>query len=334
MAKVKTETLKTRINSSLPSIARRLIETNKQKRINLGKTGIGFHGNLEKTTAYLRWKADCSTVSEAIGYIAAEIERERLYALYRKLFPKEWKKSAASFTQTGYNEFHTEREFEFITLVSENYFPLCTWLDWSDFRFDHIPIEPVNLDLCCGEFEWEDFRPCLRFAVAAFLWRGSGFYDMDWHEILSSFNVEVEDLPPIRHENPPYYELEKQRDNPKIRRFLHLIEFIHHDTGNPFIDTTCCAPVELFEWTEETLDKLKTDYGAISAYFESMDGIDEDIEKNALKTFKELISLWNTGQLPTKGRRKKAADKDGDSAGLLINILADSKEITEPALTF
>lgn len=95
------------------------------------------------------------------GMSASELERERLYALYRKLFPKEWKKSSASFKETGYNEYHTEREFEFIELVSKNYFPLCTWLDWSDFRFDHIPIEPVNFDLCCGEFEWEEFRPCL-----------------------------------------------------------------------------------------------------------------------------------------------------------------------------
>lgn len=135
----------------------------------------------------MRWKTGCNTLSDAIGYVASELERERLYALYRKLFPKEWEKSSASFKQTGYNEYHTEREFEFIELVSKNYFSLCTWLDWSDFRFDHIPIEPVNFDLCCGEFEWEEFRPCLRFAVAAFLWRGTGVYDMDWNEILSSF---------------------------------------------------------------------------------------------------------------------------------------------------
>ena len=334
MAKVKIKTLKTRINGNIPSIARRLIAENKHRRESLRQTGGGFRGNLEKTTAYLRWKASCNTISEAIGYIATEIERERIYALYRRLFPKEWKKSAASFVNNGYNEHHTEREFEFITLVSENYFPLCNWLDWSDFRFDHIPIEPVNLDLCCGEFEWEEFRPCLRFAVAAFLWRGSGFYDMDWHEILSSFKIEPEDLPPIRHENPPYRELEKQRDDPKIRRFLHLIEFIHHDTGNPFIDTTCCAPVELFEWNAETLEKLKSDYGAVSAYFESMDSLDASIEKNALATFKELISLWNTGRLPARARRKKAADKPETSAGLLINILADTAVTAEPALNF
>lgn len=330
MSKALTKTLKTQTAANLPNIARRLIEANKQKRINLGKTGIGFRGNLEKTIHYLRWKAGCSTVLEAISYIAEETERERIYALYRELFPKEWKKSRASFTKNSYNEYHTEREFEFINLVSENYFPLCTWLDWSDFRFDHIPIESVNLDLCCGEFDWENFRPCLRFAVAAFLWRGAGIYDMDWNEILSSFNIEPENLPPISHNNPPYHELEKQRDNPKIRRFMHLIEFIHHDTGNPFIDTTCCQPVDLFEWTQGNLEKLKTDYDAVKAFFESMDAIDEDIERNAVKTFKELISLWNTGRLPTK-RRKEAADTTDENAGLLINILADS---SEPALAF
>lgn len=329
MASAKSNTLKTQ-NISLPRIVRRLIESNGQRQAKIRKANIGFRGNLEKTTHYLRWKASCNTVLEAISYIAEETERERIYALYRRLFPKEWKASSASFTKNGNNEYHTEREFEFISLVSNNFFPFCTWLDWSDYRFDHIPIEGVNLDLCCGEFEWEEFRPCLRFAVAAFLWRGGGIYDWDWNEILSSFNLQLEDLPPINHENPPYRELETQRDNPKIQRFLHLIEFIHHDTGNPFIDTTCCQPMELFEWTKENLEKLKADYDAVQAYFESMDSIDEDIERDALRTFKELISLWNTGRLPGK-RRKEAAGKKEETAGLLINILADS---SAPVLIF
>lgn len=329
MASAKSNTLKTH-SVNLPRIARRLIESNQQRQAKIRKANIGFRGNLDKTNRYLRWKASCNTVLEAIGYIAEETERERIYALYRRLFPKEWKASSASFTKNGYNECHTEREFEFISLISNNYFPFCTWLDWSDYRFDHIPIEGVNFDLCCGEFEWEEFRPCLRFAVAAFLWRGGGIYDWDWNEILSSFNLQLEDLPPINHKNPPYQELERERNNPKINRFLHLIEFIHHDTGNPFIDTTCCQPMDLFEWTQENLEKLKADYDAVQAYFESMDSLDEDIERNALHTFKELISLWNTGRLPGK-RRKEAADKCDENAGLLLNILADS---SAPALTF
>ena len=88
--------------------------------------------------------------------------------------------------------------------------------------------------------------------------------------------------------------------------------------------------MDLFEWTKENLEKLKADYDAVKAYFESMDSLDEDIERNALRTFKELISLWNTGRLPGK-RRKEAADKSEKNAGLLINILADS---SAPALTF
>jgi hypothetical protein len=330
MASAKPKTLKNHIEANLPNIAHRLIESNKQKLTKLGKAGFCFRGNLEKTTHYLRWKSNCSTVLEAIEFIGEETERERIYRLYRQIFPKDWRASSASFTKNGDNEYHTERESEFFSRVSENYFPLGIWLDWSDFRFDHIPIESVNLDLCCSDYEWQEMRPCLRFAVAAFLWRGSGIYDMEWNEILSSFNVELEDLPPISREHPPYHELERERNNPKINRFLHLIEFIHHDTGNPFIDTTCCQPVDLFEWTKENLEKLKTDYDAVKAFFESMDSIDEDIERNALRAFKELISLWNTGRLPGK-RRKEAAGKKEETAGLLINILADS---TDSALTF
>lgn len=318
--------------AKLPPIARRLIEQNKQRRIEIGKTSGNFRGRLEKTITYLRWKAGCNTLSDAIWYTQAELERERLYALYRKLFPKEWRKSSASFKRTDFNEYHTEREMEFIELVSRQFFPLDTWLDWSDFRFDHIPIEPVNMDLCCGEFEWEEFRPCLRFAVAAFLWRGHGIYDMDWGEILSGFNVEIEDLPPIERDAPPYAELNKNREEPKIKRFLHLIEFIYHDTGNPFIDTTCCQPVELFEWTIEDLEKLKADYSGVAEYFASMDSIDASIERNARATFKELIALWNTGRLPKVKRRTEAAEKP-DESGLLINIL-EANQPGEFAVTF
>ena len=333
MAQVNTKTLNAYAAFKLPLVARRLIEENKQRRIS-SATGGDFRGRLDKTVAYLRWKAGCNTISDAIGYIASELERERLYALYQKLFPNEWKKSSASFKRTGYNEYHTEREYEFIELVSDRCFPLCSWLDWTDFRFDHIPIEPINFDLCCGEYDWQDFRPCLQFAVQAFLWRNTD--DEEWRDILAHFNVEFEALPPIERATPPFSVLEKQRDNPKIRRFLHLIEFIYHDTGNPFIDATCCQPVDLYEWTEENLEKLKKDYQAVSDYFASMDSLDASIEKNALSTFKELIEIWNTGRLPTNGRQRNLPFEAKDvGAGLLINILADfQRRDDEPALTF
>ena len=317
----------------LPSIARHLIEINKQRRADDGNGG-NFRGRLSKTVSYLRWKAACHTLSDAIGYIASELERERLYGLYRKIFPKEWKASGASFQRTGYNDCHTEREIEFIELVNENYFPLCSWLDWSDFRFDHIPVESVNYDLCCDEYEWQHFRPCLQFAICAFLWRDTDISDENWTEMLASFEVRFEDLPQIERATPLFSVLDAERDNPKIRRFIHLIEFIYHDSGNPFIDTTYCQPQDLYEWSQENLEKLKTDYAGVKDYFASMDGIDEDIASNAHSTFKELITIWNTGRLPAKGKRKEAAGKTERERGLLINILADYDQPAETALTF
>ena len=334
MAIAKTKSLDARSLVKLPSVARRLIEDNRQRRINLSKTGGDFLGRLNETTAYLRWKTSCNTLSDQICYVASELERERFYALYQKLFPKEWQKSRASFKRTGYHEYHTEREYEFIELISDRYFPLCSWLDWTDYRFDHIPIEPINFDLCCGEYEWQEFRPCLQFAVAAFLWRNTD--DEDWSDILAHFGIKPNALPPVCRETLPFSILDKNRNDPKIQRFLHLIEFIYHDTGNPFIDTTCCQPVDLYEWTEENLEKLKKDYGAVGDYYASMESLDASIERNAPATFKEMIAIWNTGRLPAKGRQKGLREKpDDDSAGLLINILADyDGRAGEPALTF
>jgi hypothetical protein len=330
---VQTETLKTRAVGKLPPVVRRLIETNRQRRIN-DKASGNFRGRLDKTVAYLRWKAACNTLSDAIGYIASELERERLYGLYRKLFPKEWKASRASFHRTGYNDCHTEREIEFIELVNEHYFPICSWLDWSDFRFDHIPIESVNYDFCCDEYEWREFRPCLQFAITAFLWRDTDISDENWTDMLASFDVRFEDLPQIERATPLFSILDTERDNPKIRRFIHLIEFIYHDSGNPFIDTTYCQPLDLYEWSLENLEKLKADHAGVKVYFESMDSLDEDIARNARSTFKELITIWNTGRLPAKGKRKEAADKTEYERGLLINILGTDDEQTEAAAIF
>jgi hypothetical protein len=317
----------------LPSIARRLIEKNKERRAG-DKNGGNFRGRLNKTVSYLRWKAACASLSDAIGYIGSELERERLYGLYRKIFPKEWKASRASFHRTGYNDCHTEREIEFIELVNEHYFALCSWHDPSDFRFDHIPIESVNYDFCCDEYEWQHFRPCLQFAITAFLWRDTDISDENWTDMLASFDVRFEDLPQIERATPPFSVLECGRDDPKIRRFLHLIEFIFHDSGNPFIDTTYCQPLDLYEWSLENLEKLKADYSGVKDYFASMDGIDEDIARDARSTFKELISIWNIGRLPSKGKRKEAADKTETERGLLINILGTDENQTETALAF
>ena len=318
--------------SRLPPVVKKLLEKDRERR-----AAGAFHGNLEKTLRYLRWKRDCNTLNDAIGYIGAELEREKLYALYKKLFPLNWKKSRASFHKTGYNEYHTEREYEFIELVSERLFPLCSWLDWSDFRFDHIPIEPVNFDLCCGEYEWHEFRPSLQFGIVAFLWHNHDF-EADWSKMLDSFKVPAAALPPIKNHVPPYKTLDEQRDNPKILRFLHLIEFIFHETGNPFIDTTCCQPFEYYEWSLENLEKLKTQYNAVNDYFASLASIDEDIERDALATFEELIGLWNTGKLAPRGqrgKRNKMPDKPDENSGLLINILASSElDVGEFTLNF
>lgn len=333
MAQGITRSLEAQNFGKLPPVARRLIEENSQRRINLSETSGNFRGRLNETVAYLRWKAGCNTLSDQICYVASELERERFYALYRKLFPKEWKKSRASFKQTGYHEYHTEREYEFIELVSDRYFPLCSWLDWTEYRFDHIPIEPVNFDLCCGEYEWQEFRPCLQFGVAAFLWRNSD--DEDWSDILAHFGITRDALPPICPETPLFALLQEQRDNPKIGRFLHLLEFIYHDTGNPFIDTTCCQPVDLYEWTEENLEKLKKDYGAVGDYYASMESLDASIERNALATFKELIAIWNTGRLPTDKRQRYLPFETEDDSKLLINILADFETLADaPGLAF
>lgn len=100
------------------------------------------------------------------------------------------------------------------------------------------------------------------------------------------------------------------------------------------INTTYCQSLELYEWNLENLEKSKADYGGVKVYFESMDSLDEDIERDALSAFKELITIWNTGRLPTNKRQREAAEKADKERGLLIDILGTDETQTEAALTF
>lgn len=152
--------------------------------------------------------------------------------------------------------------------------------------------------------------------------------------MLASFDVSFEYLPQIERATLHFSVLNDGRDHPKIQRFLHLIEFIYHDSGNPFIDTTYYQPLDLYDWSLENLEKLKTDYAGVKDYFASMDSIDEDIAHNARSTFKELITIWNTGRLPTNKRQREAAERADRERGLLINILDDFDRPAEAIVTF
>lgn len=154
----------------------------------------------------------------------------------------------------------------------------------------------------------------------------TGGGDGDWDEILESFNIRLGDLPKINRATPPFAELVKKRDDPKIRRFLHLIEFIYHDTGNPFIDTTCCQPVELFEWTEENLEKLKTDYAAVADFYASMDSFDEDIERRGILQSR----VCRPQSCPLRCKGCWVTQLHSEDAGELVPVTRLAAELLDP----
>ena len=124
--------------------------------------------------------------------------------------------------------------------------------------------------------------------------------------MLASFDVRFEDLPQIERATPHFSILDAGRSDPKIQRFIHLIEFIFHDSGNPFVDTTYCQPQDLYEWSEENLEKLKTDYAGVKDYFASMDGIDEDIARNAHSDFQRTHHDLEYGTAAGKRETKRS----------------------------
>lgn len=85
--------------AKLPSIARQLIEKNRQRRTG-DKNSENFRGRLNKTVSYLRWKAACASLSDAIGYGLGIRARTILRALSQN-FPEGVESLAREFPTDG-----------------------------------------------------------------------------------------------------------------------------------------------------------------------------------------------------------------------------------------
>jgi len=250
-----------------------------------------FGDKLLRSLEYLGFKARNHNAAVACDSISRIVLEQQKYALFREMFPNEWRKSRASFYRAGRYTKYSERANEVFDLVNEKCFPLLgLWHDDPEAEFERFAITPLNLDLCCEEIYYEE----LRISYAA----GLLFYfreDELWEFFSDKLRVSASDFPEIN--NDPHPNVWKRQRNSDVLAYSELIRLVDHSTGNPWLDSSHCQYSDWYEWDKDTIDGLTEEYRAANKIFERLAELDDRIQSNPKKALTELITFWNEGRV-------------------------------------
>ena len=261
-------------------------------RFDCNSRSASFGEKLYQAIEYLDFRAgNCNAVT-ACQTLEKIVSGQRKISLFQKFFPEEWAKSRTSFFKTGYYENYSERINEFFELVDKNLFPFLEgWYGDPEMEIENFYIFPLNLDLCCEDFEYESLRVSF---VAGLLFYLEG--DEIWDFLAGRYGVNRSDFPEINAR--PDENLWKHERSGRTGLYLNLFELVDHSTGNPWLDTTHCQGGECYSWDEETLNYLAQSYKCALATLDRTNLLDDLIETDPKAVLLDLISLWNEGSLP------------------------------------
>ena len=263
-----------------------------------------FGERLGQSLEYLEFRARNFNAVAAFERVGKFVAEQQKYRLFQKYFPDEWKNSRTSLFKTGCYEHYTERTNEFFELVNQHLFPLLSgWNEDPETDFDNFNIFSLNVDFCCEDIEYENLRVSYLAALLFF----SGDEDI-WEFLTRDYKINKEDFPDInRYSFDKIWTLEKTG---RTGLYLTIFEVIDHSTGNPWLDTTNCHTYELLSWNEQTVELLSKSYRDAQEILEKTEILDGLIEANPKEILLEMISLWNTGQIPkTRKKRRTKGEK-------------------------
>lgn len=249
---------------------------------------LPFSERLSKSIEYLSFKARSHDVIAAHDYVATIVSEQQKYALYRDMFPKEWKRSRASLYRRGYYAKYSERVNEFFQLVNDKCFPLLELAyDDAESEFEQFTIPPLNVDLCCEEIYFENLRT--GYAAALIFY----FPDDAWEFLNHRFKLFRSGFPEIRSD--PHPNVWDRNDN---SLFGELIRLVDHSTGNPWLDSNYCQTADWYSWDRETIEELTKEYKSANETFQRLRDLDEMVEADPKKMLWALIEFWNDGEHP------------------------------------
>lgn len=246
-----------------------------------------FGERLSRAIEYLSFKARSHNAITAHDYVAAIVSEQQKYAMYREMFPKDWKRSRASLYKRGHYEKYSERINELFNLVNEKCFPLLDyWYDDPESELESFVIGPMNIGLCCEEIYFEHLH--LSYATGLIFY----FPDDAWDFLNYRFQVSASDFPTIKSD--PHSNVWDE----DAGLFGHLLRLIDHSTGNPWLDSNCCHMADCYEFNRETIEVVSKEYKDAIAAYERLGELDAMIEADPKKMLSALIDFWNKGVHP------------------------------------
>lgn len=269
-----------------------VIATSSPTSIHKLRSGEPFGDRLLKSLEYLGFKARSHNAAAACESISRIVSEQQKYALFRDMFPDEWKQSRASLYRAGHYTNYSERTNQLFELINEKCFPILGhWHDDPEADFDRFAIFPLNFDLCCEEVDFEDLR--ISYVAGLLFYFHEGEL---WDYLSYKFGVSANDFPEVN--NDPHPNVWKTEQAPNTAAYSDLLRLVDHSTGNPWLDSTHCQYADWYEWSTETIDELTQAYRDANRIFDKLQEIDEIIEADPRKVLLDLITFWNKGHLP------------------------------------
>lgn len=276
-------------------------------RINWHKRKKGFGEKLYQSLDYLAFKARHSNAAKACDAIEKIVREREKHLLFREFFPDEWRGSKASCFRTGFYENYSERVNEFFQLIHQHLFPLLAgWNEDPETDFENFYIFSFNHDLCCEEIEFEYVRPSYLLGLVFYIES-----DELWESLASRFGIKYEDLPEIKSRPDESLWRSQAKREEFAALCVDLFEVVDHSTGNPWLDTTnCCQYGDFYRWDAETVAELARTFKEANELLNRLETLDVLIEAQPKEAMLGLIRLWNTGELSSekKGRRAKKGE--------------------------
>jgi hypothetical protein len=254
-------------------------------------SGRSFGDGLLRSLEYLGFKARSHNAAAACDTVSRLLSEQQKYALYKEMFPDEWRRSSASLYRAGTYTRYSERVNELFELVNKKCFPLLEyWYDDPEQGFEQFAIMPLNFDLCCEEIDFESMRVSY---VAGLLFYLREDEVAEFFE--EKFGPVVKDLPEIARS--PHPNVWNKKQNRKTSAYSSLLKLVDHSTGNPWLDLTQCQYPDLFDWDRKTVEMLTNTYRAAGNEFKNLEVLDERLDRDPQQFLSELIEFWNTGSV-------------------------------------
>ncbi|HRH46626.1 MAG TPA: hypothetical protein PKY82_33590 [Pyrinomonadaceae bacterium] len=258
-----------------------------------------FDARLRHSIEYLQFRARSFNAVAASETVERFVAEQQKYLLFQTYFPDQWKLTRTSLFKPGFYENYSERTNEFFNLVNDHLFPLLEgWYEDPDSDLDSFNIFSLNVDLCCDELEYE----YLQVSYVATLLIFSQDEEI-WEYLAKNYRLKKKDFPAINQ-----YAFDKIWDLEKTGRtglYLNVFEVVDHSTGNPWIDIHNCQYSQNYWWSENTIEFLSRSFRESREMLEKTVLLDKLIEASPREILREMIMLWNTGQIPNPENKRR-----------------------------